>query len=130
MKSAFVFVDPFWFYLVRRTDLKIRNIFCTHLRIIHLLRVSHLRSYRTNTHIEYRHTFRKMSFQINLTYSRLMFGNLPHMNLIRQILKCLNNHRTILKTDISNGVSCLFFFKLLMVLRPREVINPFPDLPR
>ena len=35
MKSALVHVDPSWFALVRRTDIQIRNILRTHLRIIH-----------------------------------------------------------------------------------------------
>ena len=60
-----------------------------------------------------------------------MFGPLPHIPLIRQLLRFLNNLRNILQTDISNGIPCLFFFfDLLMVLRPREAINPFLDLPK
>ena len=57
-----------------------------------------------------------------------MFGPLLHITLIRKILKLLNNLIKILQTDISNGIPSLFVFDLLMVLRHREVINPFPAL--
>ena len=39
-----------------------------------------------------------------------MFGPIPHITLMRQILKFLDNLRKIPKTDISNGKPCLFNF--------------------
>ena len=58
-----------------------------------------------------------------------MFGPLPRITLIMQILKLLNNPINIPKTDFSYGKPCiLIFFDLLIVLRPREEINPFTYL--
>ena len=60
-----------------------------------------------------------------------MFGPLPHINLIRKILKFLNNLRNILKTGFNIGMPWFFFFfDIIMFLRPREAINPFPDIPK
>ena len=58
-----------------------------------------------------------------------MFGTIPHITLISQILKLLNNLRNIFMTGFSNGKPFLYdFFNLLMVLGPREAINPSTDL--
>ena len=81
--------------------------------------------------IESHHALINMYFWIKLTVSRFMFGTLPHIILISQLLNFLNNPRNILQTDISNGIPCLFsFFDLTLVLIPREVINHFPDPPK
>ena len=47
---SLVRVDLFLFALAQRTDIQIRKILRTYLRINHIFRVSHLRSYRANTH--------------------------------------------------------------------------------
>ena len=60
-----------------------------------------------------------------------MCGPLPNRNLIKKILKFLNNLRKILKAEISmEKLSFLVFFEVLMFLRPITVIIPFPDLPK
>ena len=59
-----------------------------------------------------------------------MFGPLPHITCIMQKFKLLDNIWKILLTDISNGIPCIFFFELTMVLILREVINPFTDPPQ
>ena len=61
--------------------------------------------------------------------SRLMFGPLIFIRQFLNFLKLLNNLRNLLLTDISDGIPCLFvFFYLSLVLKLREVINPFPVL--
>ena len=113
MQQGFVHIDPFLFALIQRTDIQIRNILCIHLRNIHFLRVSNLRSYRANVQIESHHTIRNMFCWIKVTSSGFLFGPLPHITLIRQLLRFLNNLLDILHTDISNGIPCLF-----VILRP------------
>ena len=39
-----------------------------------------------------------------------MFGTIMHINLIRQLLKFLNELLNILHNDIRNGITCLFVF--------------------
>ena len=97
-----------------------------------MLRASNLHSYRVNVKIEgisSHHTLSKMYCYIKVNVSGFMFGPLPHTTLIRQLLKLIDNIRNIFHTDISNGMtSIFFFFDLPMVFITREVINPFPDL--
>ena len=78
-------------------------------------RVGHFRSYRVNMWIEsirYHHTLSKLYLWIKITISRLMFGPLQHINLIKQILKFLNNIRNVLQSDIINGIPYLFLLLL------------------
>ena len=60
-----------------------------------------------------------------------MFGPLLIIPFIRYFLKLPNNPLKFLLTGINYGIPCIFaFFCLTLALRPREVINPFPDLPK
>ena len=60
-----------------------------------------------------------------------MFGPPPLINFIRTFLKLPVNLWKVLHTDISDGIPCLFYFSVLVLtLRPIELINPFPDLPK
>ena len=78
-----------------------------------MLCASHLRSYRVNViigGIRYHHTLIRMPFWIKLTFGGFMFGPLPHITLIKQIFKLLDNLWKILHTDISNCIPFLFLF--------------------
>ena len=58
-----------------------------------------------------------------------MIRPLPFITFIRQFFKLPNNLQKVLLTNISDGIPCLFYFcGLNLALKPREVINPFPDL--
>ena len=61
-----------------------------------------------------------------------MFGPLPFITFIRWLLKPPNNLLRVLHTDIYDGIYCLFCISLdlFLDLRPRELINPFPDIPK
>ena len=110
MLFSLVRIDSFWFAIVWRTDTQIRNILRIHIRTVHILRFGHLYSYRADTNIKSRHTLCRMFFYIEVTIIRYMFETLPHINLMRQILKFLNNPRNILKTEITNGKPRIFNF--------------------
>ena len=89
--------------------MQIRNLLHTRIINSYLLRVSHLRYYRSNVKIESHHTLRKLSCWIK-TVGRYIFGPLPHIPLIRYLLELFNNIRNILQTDISNEIPLLFVF--------------------
>ena len=57
-----------------------------------------------------------------------MFGPLLLIRYFLKFLKLPNNLKKVLLTDISDGIPCLFFCNPALVLKPREVINPFPVL--
>ena len=107
---SLVLFDTFWFALIHRTDMLIMSILRTHLRVIRLLCVCHLRFNRANMPIESHHTLSNLSCWIKVTISRFMFGPLPHIILISKLLKLFNNPGNILQTDIINGMPCLFVF--------------------
>ena len=95
---------------------------------------SRCRSYMVNVQVEgisSHHTLWKLSCWIKVTVSRLMFGPTPLITLIMKIFKLPNNLWEVLLTVISNEIPCfIYLFCLELALRPREVINPFPDLPK
>ena len=62
MRFALVRFDTFWFYLVHIADMQIRSLLRTHIRVIYILRVIRLRSYRGNMRIESHYTLSKLSF--------------------------------------------------------------------
>ena len=89
--------------------------------------------YRFNMKIEgisFHNTLIKLSFWIKLTVSGFMFGPLPYITIIRQNFLLVDNILWILHTGITNVIPCIFFIDLALVLRTREVINPFPGLPK
>ena len=67
---------------------------------------------------------------MKVAVSRLVFGPLLLIRWFLNSLKLLDNLRKVLLTDISDGIPCLFVFlrNLALVLKPREVANPFPDI--
>ena len=75
------------------------------------------------------HTLSKLYFQMKLSVSRLMFGTILLIRQFLNLIKLLNILRKVLLTEISDGIPCLLYFcNLVLVLKYREVINPFPDL--
>ena len=60
-----------------------------------------------------------------------MFGPITHITLINQLFKYLIIfERYFILKLVMAYLEFLFLFDLILVLRPREVINPFPDLPK
>ena len=58
-----------------------------------------------------------------------MLGPLILIRWFINFIKILNNIKKVVLTEISDGIPCLFYFcNLVLVLKPREVINPFPDI--
>ena len=58
-----------------------------------------------------------------------MFGSFLLMRSFLYFIKVLNNIRNVLLTDNSDGIPCfLYFCDFALVLKFRELINPFPDL--
>ena len=98
-----------------------------------MLRTSHLHSYRVNVWfdgISSHNTLCKLSWWVKVTVIGIMFGTPPLITFIRKFLKLFNNPLKVFHTDISDGISWLFyFFVLALALKTGELINPFPDLP-
>ena len=75
------------------------------------------------------HTFRKLPCYTKVAVSRLLFGASSSHKVVFQFFKLLDNLRKVLHTGISDGIPCLLvFLDLTLVLKPREVTNPFPDV--
>ena len=107
---ALVCFYAFWFALVYIIYTWIRGLLHTRLRVTYLWCASHLRSFKDNVQIDYHCTNINLYFWIKVTVSRLMFVTTPHITLIRQLLRFLNNIINILQTDISNVIPCIFLF--------------------
>ena len=59
-----------------------------------------------------------------------MFECIFQMRHLYKFCKLFDFVGKVLRTDISDGIPCLFiFFDLALVLRAREVTNPFTDIP-
>ena len=57
-----------------------------------------------------------------------MFGDPFHIRYLDNFFKLFDFVGKVLHADISYGIPCLFvFLDLALVLRAREVTNPFPD---
>ena len=57
-----------------------------------------------------------------------MFGDPFLIRLFPNFLKLFDNLRKFLLTDISDGITFLFYFgDLTLVLKARAVTKPFPD---
>ena len=75
------------------------------------------------------HTLCKLPCQMKVAVGRLMFGPLLLIRQFPNFLKLFDNLRKTLLTDIYDGIPCfLYFCDLTLVLKSREVTNPFPDL--
>ena len=92
-----------------------------------MLRDIHFCYYRFNVQIQgisSLRTLSKLYLEIKVTVGGFMFGPLLHITLIRKPLKI----RYLIMTVVMEYRS--FLCELTMLLRLRQVINPFPDLPK